>query len=162
MKYLLLFLLTQLTAEAANPLSFSARIQDATLAEEAIDLMHCIADKSGSPWELGLENAPAPRVVMKEAGGKLEGAFQREEGTPQQNFSLAKNEWRKVCGSLFSETRPVTLKEFPLELPREPVLTAKKQPWGWIAVGAAALAGGIIAWKTSQAKGRVAHGLTMN
>lgn len=152
MNLLIWILVAQSALAGAPPLSFSARIQDEALAEEAIDLLHCLAERKGISWELGLDDAPAPSVRVVEQGGKLVGIYR---GDSKVDFTLEKNGWRRTCELLepltaapeFSaaETSPA-LPDFP----PEPKAGHGKKTWLWIAAGAAVLAGGFILWQGRQ------------
>lgn len=153
MNLLVWILLTaQAFAAAPAPLSFSARIQDEALAEEAIDLLHCLAERKGTSWELGLDDAPAPSVRVAEQGGKLVGVY-RDEGTHE--FTLEKNGWRRTCEELQPAAEAIALA--PAEsTPAIPNFTeaapsvGSTKTWAWVAAGAAVLAGGFILWRAGQ------------
>ncbi|RZA06796.1 MAG: hypothetical protein EOP11_09425 [Proteobacteria bacterium] len=148
----LLILQQSLAFAAPAPLSFSARIQDEALAEEAIDLLHCLSERKGIAWELGPDNAPAPSVRLVEKNGLLEGIY---EGERRQAFSLKKNGWRMACNELspvadaeIASASPASfLTEAPATLPQEKS-PAKK----WLIAGAAVLvmAGGFMAWRSGR------------
>jgi hypothetical protein len=145
MKVVAILLLIALPSEAAQtPLAFSARIQSEKLAEEAIDLLHCVADTLDLPWELNEESQAPYRLKVEERGGQLSGEYRSPEG--QTPFALKPGEANKVCGDLFPE------KERPsssLELPRQgPETDAKDNTWIWVGATAALLAGGYFLWKS--------------
>lgn len=142
--------LTQAFAGEA-PLSFSARIQDEALAEEAIDLLHCVAERKGISWELGSDNAPAPSVRLVEKGGRLEGIF-RDEAT--REFTLSKNGWRAACDELVPEAARASAASpyLPTEAPETEKSGTGESKGKWLVAGAvvAALAGGFILWRAGR------------
>ena len=152
MNLLVWILVAQSALAATPPLSFSARIQDEALAEEAIDLLHCLAERKGISWELGLEDAPAPSVRVVEQGGKLVGFYR---GEAKVDFTLEKNGWRRTCELLEprAETAsPGVFSPAPAlpDFPQEPKARSGQKTWLWIAAGAAVLAGGFILWQGRQ------------
>jgi hypothetical protein len=131
-------------AMAQTPLAFSARIQSEELAEEAIDLLHCLADRLEMPWELN-EDASAPfRLRLEEKGGRLTGSFRSPD--EEKDISLGLGESNKICGEL------IEVKESAMENPALPdenwQPAAPKAKWLWIGAAAAVLAGGFILWKS--------------
>lgn len=155
MKLALLLLALQyaFAAPSSAPLAFSARIQDAALAEEAIDLLHCVAERKGIAWELAGENAGAPSVRLEEKDGRLEGTY-RDDSI--KKFELVKNGWRAACDQLVpaSQQEEKIASRAPLSLPTEdPVSESTASPTRkWIIAGAAVavIAGGFILWRANR------------
>jgi hypothetical protein len=135
---------------AAEPLEFSARIKSETLAEEAIDLLHCLSEALDIPWELG-EGGKAPyRLNLREENGSLSGAFISPEG--ERSFRLSSGEARSACAALAPAPEEPAWEEERLLSRWEPPEESRR--WLWSAVGAAALTGAFFLWKSRQPKHR--------
>lgn len=145
MKIVALLLLIALPAEAApTPLAFSARIQSEKLAEEAIDLLHCVAETLGLPWELNEESEAPYRLKVEEKAGLLGGTFLSPEG--EVPFALRSGEANKVCGELFPvKQAPTSSLDLPLE---SPTTQTNDNTWLWVGATAAVLAGGFLLWNS--------------
>lgn len=141
---------TQAFASPA-PLSFSARIQNEALAEEAIDLLHCLSERKGIPWELGTENSPAPSVRLVEKNGALEGEYRGEE---KKEFRLERNGWRAACDQLAPGAAPSApvASSGPFLPTEEPAPAPGHANKTWLVAGAAVavLAGGFILWRANR------------
>jgi hypothetical protein len=144
MKTIALLLLFALPAHGADPLAFSGRIQNEALAEEAIDLLHCLADSLGLPWELNEEGKAAYSLRLEEKNGRLEGNFGSPAG--KKEVRLSKGEANKVCSTL-TEAEEKTA-DAP-SLPEENWEPEKSKPrWLWVAGATALLLGGFLFWKS--------------
>lgn len=144
MKIVALILLIALPARAAGPLAFSGRIQNEALAEEAIDLLHCLADELEISWELSEESKAAFSLRLEEKGNNLEGFFQTPEG--RKTIRMGRGEANKICAELTSAEEKTAS---PVELPAESWEPEKSKPrWLWIAGAAALVAGGFFLWKS--------------
>jgi hypothetical protein len=140
----ILALALPLQAAAQTPLAFSARIQNERLAEEAIDLLHCLADRLEMPWELNEDTTAPFRLKLEEKGGRLIGAFHSPEDG--RDLSLGLGESNKICNDL------IEVEEAAMENPALPVENWEpappKKPWLWIGAAAAVLAGGFLLWRS--------------
>jgi hypothetical protein len=144
MKIATLLLLITLPAQAADPLAFSGRIQNEALAEEAIDLLHCLADGLELPWELNEDTKAAYALRLEEKGAQLEGFFQSPDG--KKEIRLGKGEAHKICAGLTGAKEESAAMP---GLPAENWEPEKSKPkWLWIAAGAALLAGGFLWWNS--------------
>jgi len=134
-------------AMAQTPLAFSARIQSEELAEEAIDLLHCLADRLEMPWELNEDTSAPFRLKLEEKGGRLIGSF--KSPAEEKDLSLGLGESNKICDGLIEAEEAAV--ESPV-LPGENWQpAAPKTKWLWIGAAAAVLAGGFILWKSRPA-----------
>jgi len=155
MKLVLILIALQQAFASLNPapLAFSARIQDAALAEEAIDLLHCVADRQGISWELAADTTSSPSVRLDEKDGHLEGTYR---GEATKSFRLAKNGWRAACDELVpSAKEEVAAGKSLLSLPTENPVDENAKPnrtKTWLIAGAAvaALAGGFMLWRSGR------------
>lgn len=145
MKTIALLLLFALPAHGADPLAFSGRIQNEALAEEAIDLLHCLADSLGLPWELNEEGKAAYSLRLEEKNGRLEGAFGSPAG--KREIRLGKGEANKICSEITGAEEKIA-GDTPA-LPAEGWEPEESKPrWLWIGAAAALLAGGFFLWKS--------------
>jgi hypothetical protein len=129
-----------------GPLVFSARIQEAALAEEAIDLLHCLSDHLNMDWELGEGRQAKWSLNVREGQGKLIGSFHAPD--KDTKISLAEGDAGALCDQLApSAAEKVTEIGSPLPESREP---ETRSTWIW-AVGALAVAaGGFFLWKAGR------------
>lgn len=141
-------------AEANSALNFAASIQNEELAEEAVTLLHCLADRSGTHWEFtGVANGDH-WLKLEENQNRITGAYFRQ-GT-KTAVDLKAGEAEETCAKFYPAQAPViqpAAASEPAVLPPNfsPALeSAPKNYWPWaIAFGAAALAGFIL-WKTNR------------
>lgn len=142
---ILLLLFPNLSFGETTPLLFSARIQDERLAEEAIELLQCLADRAGTGWELADTAAGAHWVRIEEKGKQLVGEYEAEGR--RQPFSLAGNGWRQTCDQLRPSRATAAAPSPPPSLPElAPEPERSYSPWWW--AGAAGLAiGGFFLWR---------------
>jgi hypothetical protein len=146
----LLLLCPAISFGETAPLLFSARIQDERLAEEAIELLQCLADRAGTGWELADTAAGSHWVRVEEKGKQLVGEYVAEG--KRHPFSLGGNGWRQACDQL----RPISVPAATAPpLPSLPELAPEPErsysPWWW--AGAAGLAvGGFILWRQRAAR----------
>ena len=114
------------------------------LAEEAIDLLHCLADELELPWELNEEGKSAFSLRLEEKGARLGGSFQSPAG--KKEIRLTKGEANKMCAQLTeTEEKAAAIPDLPAGdwQPESP-----KPKWLWFAAGAALLAGGFLLWNS--------------
>lgn len=148
MKIIALLLLFSFSAQAADPgpLAFSGRIQNEFLAEEAIDLLHCLADRLELPWELSEDSKSAYSLRLEEKSGRLEGFFQSPEA--KKEIQLAKGEANKVCDELISVEEAAESPVLPNENWEPEKSSSGSGKWLWVAGAVAVLAGGFFLWKS--------------
>lgn len=152
MKLALLLLILPLSANA-EPLEFSARIKSENLAEEAIDLLHCLSDRLEIPWELGEGGRASIRLKVVEKSQKLEGEFFREGKA--EAFTLSAGESARICEQLAPIQKPDP--NFPLGLKEDWQPEPEPAKWIWAASAVATvavLAGGFLFWKSRQSDHR--------
>lgn len=136
-------------AHAGEILRFDARIQNEGLAEEAIALLHCLAERSGSGWEFS-GNKGTHWLELSERSGAMTGTY-HSEGKSRE-IALRAGEAEQACDSLI----PAAKKETPT-LPVEGVMdlepdadTPETRPYlKWAAISAALL-GGFLLWRASR------------
>lgn len=169
--FLLYFLLFSLIANgwansaAASELRFFPKIQNESLAEEAILLLQCLSQKSGDDWVLGEgDSSPAPQeqkdhwLKIDQLSGKIEaqGRYFHEE--KEIKFALKIAEAGKVCATIFPENpnpSPSSKEDsLPGSFPESVDSNAfpkksNKLIWG-LASAAALLVGGYLLWKSHQ------------
>jgi hypothetical protein len=145
----LLLLFARLTAEAAEPLRFQPTIQREDLAEEAIALLHCLAERSGAAWEFGPESGGSHRLELREEKGLLHGSY--VDGDNARPVHLALGQADSVC----NELRPLPVSLAPVadtggsEIFPDGPEAKKNVPWLWAGVTAAVL-GGVLLWKVKS------------
>jgi len=144
---LLCLLLSFQAAFAQDPLQFSARIQSEALAEEAIDLLHCLSEELEMPWELGEGNRASHRLHLKEKNGALEGEFVTPAGKTALHFS--RGEAHATCAKLNPKPGIAPEPAIP-ETNLEALGSQSPKRWPWILAAAAAVAGGFLLWKSRQ------------
>lgn len=147
-KILILSLTTQAAFAGTDPLEFRARIKNELLAEEAIDLLHCLSDRLEIPWELGEGGKASHRLSLTEVGGGLEGVLVLPKG--ETKFSLGQGESQAVCEKILPEENSEEAEmedepDFPSASPAGPA-----KNWVWGVAAAAALVGGFLFWKSRQ------------
>lgn len=148
---ILILLCPNLSFGEPAPLLFHARIQRERLAEEAIALLQCLADRAGTGWELADEAAGPHWVRMEEKGNRLVGEYQAEE--KRRPFSLAGGGWRETCDQLRpggaepTESGSTIVAPQTASLPeRAPEYGRAHSAWWW--AGAAGLViGGVFLWR---------------
>lgn len=155
---LTLALLQCLPAQAApGTLQFAASIQDENLAEEAIQLLHCLSERSGAGWEFATQVKGKHWLKAEEKGGALRITYSL--AGKEQSLALHEGDSEAACDELFPEQESVLadLAPAPAEAGLPFSLEAEKTgkpAWPWIAaVGAAAVAGFFI-WKGRQPEHR--------
>jgi hypothetical protein len=140
-------LLSFQSAFAQDPLQFSARIQNEALAEEAIDLLHCLSEQLEMPWELGEGNRASHRLTLREKNSALEGAFTTPAG--ETAITLGRGEAHAVCAKLAPKLSLAPDPDLP-EKNWETLDSPMPKRWLWAAAAAAAVAGGFLFWKSRQ------------
>ncbi len=138
-----------LPAAANSPIEFSARIKNENLAEEAIDLLHCLSQNLGLSWEL-TENGSGPyRLRLEEKEGKLSGTYVAPEG--EEAVAFGPGEAGKACAEL-TEMPPIKPRALAEQTPLLSIEEIKPSPqkWLWVGAAAAAVVGGFFFWKSRQ------------
>lgn len=141
------------TARAASVLNFAANIQNEELAEEAVTLLHCLADRSGTHWEFTGAATGDHWLKLEENQNRIVGSYFHEKTKTAVDLKVGEAE--QTCAKFhptempviqpLAATEPTPDANFPAALESPP-----KNYWPWaIAFGAAALAG-FIFWKANQ------------
>lgn len=132
-------------------LQFQPHIQREDLAEEAIALLHCLSERSGSGWELSGALGAHGLELRETPEGTLRGFYRKNRTDKPVELKLGEAE--KVCAQEYPaptlEIAPqvATLDE---DVEEEPT----RKPWGWIALSVG-IVGGLLLWKASR--GGAAH-----
>jgi hypothetical protein len=130
------------TPARAETLQFAASVQNEDLAEESILLLHCLAERSGSPWEFTGETAGNHWLELKEKGKIAEGKYRH--GSEETPIQLAVGAAEAVCGKIYPELEKKTALA-PAEALPDLSTIAPPRPrsyWPWALGAAAALAVG--------------------
>lgn len=140
---LVVSILNPIPALAQSILHFQARISDERLAEEAIELLHCISSAAEVPWELSEEQAKN-RLFLQEQQGKLHGELSLFGETKKIELSLG--DAQSQCELLFP--KPMSIDTTTLLENTE----APKSKKTWITMGAIVLAVGVgfFLWKQNR------------
>ena len=150
----LCLLLAAANAHAAAPLQFSAEVQDENLAEEAILLAHCLAERAGGSWEYSAEAGGQRWIKVREENRKLRGTYHKE--TSEQTFDLIAGGSDAACDRLEpaassmhkASKDPALSPLLTQDLPAEQEEPARKT-WLWVGLGLAAV-GGFFFWRARQ------------
>lgn len=148
MKSISILLLFSITLYAqAEILRFHPNIQNEALAEEAIELLHCLSEKSGSSWEFNGNAGGTHRLELREESNELRGKYHKEkESYP---IALTQGSASDVCAKIY----PISAPESPLSeeamLPDHEPETPAKFPWK-LAGAASAVLGAFLLWKLSR------------
>ncbi len=136
-------ILNPMPAFAQSILHFQARISDERLAEEAIELLHCISSVAEVPWELSEEQGKN-RLVLQEQQGKLRGELSLFGEKKEIEVSLG--EAQSQCEQLFPKPRSLDTTTL-LEKTEAP-----KSKKTWVTLGAILLAAGVgfFLWKQNR------------
>lgn len=147
LSYCLLLSFVLPTARAADPLQFEARIQKESLAEEAIDLLHCLSERLEIPWELGEGGRAAYRLKLEEKNGLIEGKWLTPEG--EKPVHLGPGEAQTVCANLLpgAQAPSTTIPELASDLNAS---VSSPKTWAWAAAAGAIVLGGFFLWKSRQ------------
>jgi hypothetical protein len=156
---LCLFLTTRLAA-AETTLTFGADVRNEGLAEDAIELAHCLSERSGHPWEFTGETRGPLWLKVHEENGRLRGVYHKEG--KDLAFEARPGSTDETCEKLEPSNRPgpvaASLAPPPevREATRLGALTEEPAPTApstrtWIWAGAAvAIVGGILFWRSRQ------------
>jgi hypothetical protein len=148
------------SAQGADNLNFTARIEDDALAEESILLLHCLSDRSGRSWELSTQPTGSFWLSLRQEGKVAKGNYHKPER--EQQFVLEQGSAQAACDRLeplsaFDAVKPAA------PLPRDQALveqsataneatfTPVRNKWLWAAGTAGLLLGGFFLWKSRQA-----------
>ena len=134
---------------SAAILEFSPLIRDENLSDEAIELLHCLSDRSKSNWEITEKIKGTHYLILKESNLSLEGEYKNESMVKQ--LHLKTGEAATICQSIYpSEIPNVGHFSLPASGNRESIATTKSNfPWAIAGVGLA-LIGGFFLWKKSS------------
>ena len=155
-KFLCLFFTTQ-SATASETLSFSAQIEDESLAEEAIMLTHCLSEQSGHPWEYTADSSGPRWLKLHEEGRKIRGIYHHDGR--DNTLELSPGESDEVCAKLEPNSKHKNFSVIPPNEHLSPETTAISQPEEikknllWLGLGLASI-GGFLLWKSHQARFR--------
>lgn len=149
----LLLLSFSAPAHGATVLRFHPAIQREDLAEEAIALLHCLAERSGSAWEFSGETGDHRLELREGKDGSLNGQYRNGDVTKPVKLHVGGAD--ATCDEL---TPPAASKsvlgppeEAGPDLPDEEPETASKFPWIWVGATAAAALGVFLIWKSRPA-----------
>lgn len=140
---ILIALTSSPSARAEEILEFNARIQSEALAEEAIDLLHCVAGRLGLSWQLSESRRAAYWLELKEQGGGLEGQFKSPSG--EKPVRLGLGESGAACSELAPPESAAPEIAWPASSP-EP--ETKTRTWLLVGAAVAVAAGGYLLWKS--------------
>lgn len=132
-------------AEAAPTLSFNAKIKNEALSEEAILLLHCLADESDSNWELSPVVGVHTLTMREESPQEARGSYKINDETHE--VLLAVGQAEKVCREIYPEQKEYA-EPASTEAPSS-VAPKSSSKALWISLGVAALAGFFV-WKSRQ------------
>jgi hypothetical protein len=139
-------------AQGAAPISFVAQVESDALAEEAILLLHCLANRTDTSWEFSGEIQGSHWLRVLEKKGALEGTYRRGETT--KSFALKQGEADQACERLEPGSPLIPARaenSFPSSLRvtegEEPRIAPKT--WIWVGIASAAL-GGFFFWRSRQ------------
>jgi hypothetical protein len=135
-----------LPAHTAEILRFHPNIQNEALAEEAIELLHCLSEKSGSSWEFNGNAGGTHRLELREESHQLRGKYHKEGES--HSVELLQGSASSVCAKIYPALVPSADLEEPLLPDHEPE-TRAKFPWKF-AGAAAAVLGAFLLWKASR------------
>ncbi len=154
---ILLSLILSSNAQAAPVIHFSAQIDDESLAEDVILLLHCVSTRSGLTWEFSGETKASHTLLAREEGRKARLAW-KQPGTEKQTV-MSKGGSEEACNALAPAlAEPETGAPGPNTLPALSSLgsleedteeTPASKAWIWAGLGAAAVAGFLI-WRSRQ------------
>lgn len=146
---------------ASDTIRFSAQMEDEALAEEAILLVHCLANRSGLPWEFTGETRGNHWLRLQEKNQVAHGTYKNAE--KEEAFVLRSGEADTTCEQLepSSPSPKLGSAEEVAPLPRlggtesaESTMSApNKKVWLWLGLGAAAITGFLI-YKARQPQHR--------
>jgi hypothetical protein len=140
----LLFALLGNTANAES-LKFAATVNNEELAEEAITLLHCLAEKTDGGWEFTGEISGSHWLKVKEAGSALSGIY--HSGKEETSFKMKAGEAESTCARLIPAEEKISLAPPPSDSALQTrILTEDKKsylPWA-LGIGVAAVIGFII------------------
>lgn len=148
---IVLALLISQSAQASIPLQFSSEIKSEPLSEEAILLLNCLADESGSTWELSNTKGKHYLNLKEENESTASGVYRTENNEIAIKLKLGEAE--NICREIFPKTleKPVG-KSLEPELPIENSAIStqeSKKSWLWLTMGVAVVAG-FFYWKAQQ------------
>lgn len=128
-------------------LRFQPHIQRADLAEEAIALLHCLSDRSGTSWEFTGASGPHSLELHETSDAGLKGVYRRDG--KETALSLRLGEAEKACAEVYPSTAfPVSAPSVPFV--EEEVAEPTALPWGWIGVSSLGILGGFLLWKSQR------------
>lgn len=146
--FIIFLLLSSLTSFSAEKISFSAQIKNETLSEEAILLLQCLADESGTEWELSPSQGNH-WLQLKEVDQNLASGTYKNE-INETKISLQSGSAEKICKEIypkkateFFEPKNINESDFPKQEIKE------SKTWVWASLGLAAVTGFFL-WKSSQ------------
>jgi hypothetical protein len=134
----------------SESLSFVAQVENENLAEDAILLAHCLADRTDRPWEFNGELRGTHWLKVEERNHVLSGIYR--DGKQETAFELKPGESDAVCDKLApGKTAEISSAQALRTEPSLPVVASDPptKTWLWVGVGAAAVAG-FLFWKSRQ------------
>lgn len=153
-----IFALLMSSSEANATLSFTAAVENENLAEEAIMLAQCLAERSGEAWEFSGETRGDHWLKVRQEGQQLRLIYRQGKQETAETWKSGSIE--EVCaklepGSEKSSTEPFQPRlasgprNLDPSLPEEVTSEKNRKPWIWIGIGAAALTGFLL-WRAGQ------------
>lgn len=161
---LLPLLFCALPARAENTLRFSAQVEDESLAEDSLLLVHCLAERANVPWEF-TDDAHGPLWLRVSQDGKTLRAVYHKDNADHP-VTVKPGESDTACDAL--EKSPGTPQALTTLAPPAPAAQANPaglgslgtaplemdeprsgKTWIWVAAGAAVV-GGLLLWRSHQ------------